>query len=62
MASGKDARQISEEQKGSVEIEGYEIVEDSVRPIGGGAHVTVPKKWLDEQVKIVRITDTADDS
>ena len=61
MASRKDARQISTEEKGTIEIDGYEVVEDSVRPIGGGAHVTVPKTWLDETVEIVRVTDADHD-
>lgn len=60
MASRKEVEQISEEEKGTVEIQGYETVEDSVRPIGGGAHVTVPKAWLDERVKIVRVTKLED--
>ncbi|OIB58766.1 DUF2080 family transposase-associated protein [Natrialba sp. SSL1] len=40
------------------EIEGKEIVEREVKPIGsGGAHVTGPKDWIGATVKLVRTTE-----
>ena len=39
-------------------IEGHEVVEKDVSSHGNGAHVYVPKEWLEETVKIVRTTDS----
>lgn len=38
-------------------IDGHEVIEKDVSEHGTGAHVYVPKEWLDDTVKIVRITD-----
>jgi putative transposon-encoded protein len=38
-------------------INGHEVIEKDVSEHGTGAHVYVPKEWLDDTVKIVRITD-----
>jgi len=37
------------------EIEGDEVIEREVKATGNGAHVYLPKEWLDSTVKIVRI-------
>lgn len=39
------------------EIPGYEVLEDTAKPHGNGARVLVPKDWIGEQVKIVRVSD-----
>ena len=39
-------------------IGGHEVVEKEVSGHGNGAHVYVPKEWLEETVKIVRTTDS----
>jgi hypothetical protein len=41
-------------------IEGHEVVEKEVSGHGNGAHVYVPKEWLEETVKIVRTTDNSE--
>jgi len=41
-------------------INGHEVVEKDVSQHGNGAHVYVPKEWLDETVKVVRTTDSDD--
>lgn len=41
-------------------INGHEVVEKDVSKHGNGAHVYVPKGWLDDTVKIVRTTDNDD--
>jgi len=35
-------------------IEGEEVIERKVKSTGNGAHVYVPKEWLDSDVKVVR--------
>lgn len=42
----------------SFEVHGHEVMEKEAKPVGTGAHVLVPKKWLGERVKIVRVTKT----
>ena len=37
------------------EIAGAEVIEREVTETGNGAHVYVPKDWLDSTVKVVRI-------
>jgi putative transposon-encoded protein len=44
------------------EVEGHEIIEDTVKPTGTGAHIYVPKRWLGATVKVVRVTDPDTDS
>lgn len=39
------------------EIEGYEVLDRDVRPVGNGAHVLVPKRWIGADVKVVRVSD-----
>jgi|APHM01.1.fsa_nt_gi hypothetical protein len=41
-------------------IEGHEVIEKEVSAHGNGAHAYVPSEWLDENVKIVRTTDSDD--
>ena len=43
------------------EIAGHEVVDRDVKPTGNGAHVYVPKRWLGEDVKIVRVSDRGSD-
>lgn len=38
------------------EIQGHEVIEKEAAAHGTGAHVYVPKGWLGDQVKIVRVT------
>jgi hypothetical protein len=37
------------------EIEGDEVIAREVKATGNGAHVYLPKEWLDHTVKIVRL-------
>lgn len=37
------------------EIEGDEVLEREVKATGNGAHVYLPKEWLDYTVKVVRV-------
>jgi len=39
------------------EIEGDEVIEREVKATGNGAHVYLPKEWLDHSVKVVRIPE-----
>ncbi len=39
------------------EIAGHEVVKGTVKPTGNGAHVLVPRRWLDADVKVVRTSD-----
>ena len=40
-----------------------EVLERSVKPFGsGGAHITVPKRWIGTDVKIVRVSEPEPDS
>ncbi len=39
------------------EIEGDEVVEREVKATGNGAHVYLPKEWLDQKVKVVRVPE-----
>jgi putative transposon-encoded protein len=43
------------------EIEGYEVVDGEVKPTGNGAHVLVPRRWLDTDVKVVRTSEPTDE-
>ncbi|WP_135823216.1 DUF2080 family transposase-associated protein [Halostella litorea] len=38
------------------EIEGDEVIEREVKATGNGAHVYLPKEWLDHTVKVVRLS------
>lgn len=42
-------------------FEGRETLEKEAKPIGGGAHVLVPKAWMGETVAIVRLEHDHDD-
>ena len=46
---------------GQFEIAGHEVVDRDVKPTGNGAHVYVPKWWLGEDVKVVRVSDRGSD-
>ncbi|WP_435197650.1 DUF2080 family transposase-associated protein [Natronomonas sp. EA1] len=37
------------------EIAGEEVIEREVKATGNGAHVYLPKEWLDDTVKVVRV-------
>lgn len=40
-------------------IDGEEVLERTVKPFGdSGAHVTVPKSWRDNEVKVVRVGES----
>jgi putative transposon-encoded protein len=39
------------------EIYGEEVIDKEAKQFGSGAHVTVPKQWIGENVKIVRVSD-----
>ncbi len=41
-------------------IAGHEVIEKDVSEHGTGAHVYLPKEWLNDTVKIVRTTDNTD--
>ena len=36
-------------------FEGREAIEKEAKPVGGGAHVHVPKDWIGETVAIIRL-------
>jgi len=36
-------------------FEGREALEKEAKPVGGGAHVLVPKAWLGEKVAVIRL-------
>ena len=39
-------------------IDGEEALDREVKPFGsGGAHITLPKRWVGAEVKVVRVTD-----
>jgi putative transposon-encoded protein len=42
-------------------INGHEVVEKDVSEHGNGAHVYVPKEWLDDTVKVVRTSKSESD-
>ena len=42
----------------SFTIDGEEALDREVKPFGsGGAHITLPKRWIGSEVKVVRVTD-----
>lgn len=42
----------------SFTVEGEEVLEREVKPFGsGGAHITIPKRWLGANVKVVRTSE-----
>jgi len=43
--------------KDEFKISGYEVKESIAKPHGNGARALVPKKWIGERVKVVKITD-----
>jgi putative transposon-encoded protein len=45
---------------GKFEIDGEEVVERNVKATGNGAHVYVPKDWIDDSVKVVRLKSEVD--
>ena len=46
---------------GQFTVNGYEVVDGDVKATGNGAHVYVPKRWLGEDVKVVRVSDRGSD-
>jgi putative transposon-encoded protein len=38
-------------------IKGHEVIDGMVKPTGNGAHVLVPRRWLDADVKVVRTSE-----
>ena len=42
-------------------IDGEEALDREVKPFGNSAHVTVPKRWLGSEVKVVRVTEPDSD-
>ena len=36
-------------------FEGREALEKEAKPVGGGAHVHVPKDWIGEKVAVIRL-------
>jgi len=42
-------------------FEGRETLEKEAKPIGGGAHVLVPKDWIGETVAVVRLEQEQDE-
>ena len=43
------------------DIEGHEVLESEATPSGTGAYIYVPKAWIGETVKVVRVTDSSDE-
>lgn len=43
--------------KDTFQIDGYEVKENTVKPHGNGARALVPRHWIGEKVRVVRITD-----
>ena len=48
--------------KTEYKLNGYEEIERKVSTIGNGAHVLVPRKWKDADVKIIRVGELATNS
>jgi putative transposon-encoded protein len=46
---------------GQFEIAGHEVMDREVKATGNGAHVYVTKRWLGEDVKVVRVSDRGSD-
>lgn len=45
----------------SFTVEGEEALDRDVKPFGsGGAHITIPKRWLGADVKVIRTTEPTD--
>ncbi|MCK4818971.1 DUF2080 family transposase-associated protein [bacterium] len=42
------------QSKTTFNTEGIEVIRRPVKKTGSGAHVTLPKEWLDETVVIIR--------
>lgn len=40
--------------KTTFNTDGIEVIRRTVKKIGSGAHVTLPKEWMDETVVIIR--------
>lgn len=36
-------------------FKGREALEKEAKPVGGGAHVLVPKDWIGEKVAVIRL-------
>ena len=36
-----------------IELEGYEVIERVVKPLGNSAYAPVPKNWIDRRVAVV---------
>lgn len=43
------------------DIKGHKVLESEAPPSGTGAHIYVPKAWIGETVKVVRVTDSSDE-
>jgi putative transposon-encoded protein len=41
----------------SFTFDGEEALDREVKPFGNSAHVTIPKRWLGAEVKVVRISE-----
>ena len=44
------------------EIEGDEVLDRDVHPVGNGAHVLVPNRWIGADVTVVRVSEPDADS
>ena len=42
----------------SFTIDGEEALNREVKPFGNSAHVTVPKRWIGSEVKVVRVSES----
>jgi putative transposon-encoded protein len=40
----------------SFTIDGEEALDREVKPFGNSAHITIPKRWLGAEVKVVRVS------
>ena len=40
-------------------LQGEEVVERVVKRIGNSGHVTLPKRWIGEKVKVIRLKKDA---
>lgn len=43
------------------EIDGHEVLDGTAKPAGNSAHVIVPKRWREVDVKVVRVSEPDSD-
>jgi putative transposon-encoded protein len=46
--------------KKRIQLEGYEVAEKVVKPIGNSAYAAAPKRWIGKKVALVLLEPTED--